>query len=186
MEQEPSNMPVVHSKGVVEMITVANDFCSFMEKSEEYTKDELLRYLERILPLIYIKASLLPEITVEDEDAVEHYVTEEQWEFLFNVIRNKFGEDDIFFYINNQEKSQQDPIRASIAENLTDIYQDLKDFLLLYQKPLTIFRQNAVKDCRQLFQTRYGFLLVNVHQAIHYLIYREYTLQEGLNFSELW
>ncbi len=163
----------VESKKVLEMVTVANDFCQFMEKSGDYPKAEILTYLQKILPLIYIKASLLPEIEVEDEDATEHFVTEEQWENIFNTIHQKLGKDDIYHYIDHLEKSNTDPVRASIAENISDIYQDLKDFILLYQKPLKVFRENAVRDCRNLFQTRFGYRIVNCHSAIHYLLFRE-------------
>jgi hypothetical protein len=173
--QEPENVinnPVA-AKSVFEMLTVANDFCSFLEKSEDFAKIGILIYLQRVLPLIYIKSSLLPDVVIEDEEAIEHYVTETEWEEIFNMLRAKFGEDDIHYYVDNHERSHQDPVRASIAENITDIYQDLKDFLLLYQKPLTTFKQNAVMECKRLFAERYGFRIVNAHSAIHYLLFKE-------------
>lgn len=163
----------VNSRKVLEMITVANEFCLFLEKAEEYSKMELLGFLQKILPLIYLKASLLPDIAVEDENATEHYVTEEQWESMFNIIRGKTGEDDEFSYIDNNEKSHTDPVKGSISENITDIYQDLKDFLLLYQRPLNTYKENAIRDCRHLFATRYGYRIVNTHAAIHYLLFKE-------------
>jgi len=169
----PDNERILQSKQVLEMVTVANDFTRFLEKAEEYTRDEMLGYLHRVLPIIYLKASLIPDITVTDEEAIEHYVTEEQWENLFNILREKLGASDIFYFIDLHETSQHDAVRASIAEGITDIYQDLKDFLLLIQKPQITFRENAVKECRQLFETRYGYKLVNCQTAIHYLLYRE-------------
>jgi hypothetical protein len=174
---ETDNTPMnpVASRSVLEMITVANDFCSFFEKSEDFAKNGVLTYLQRVLPLIYIKSSLLPDVEVDDEDAIEHYVTEAEWEDLFNLLRSKFGEDDIYYYIDNHEKSHQDPVRGSLAENITDLYQDLKDFLLLYQKPLTPFKQNAIMECKRLFAGRYGFRIVNALAAIHYCLYKDET-----------
>ncbi len=163
------NDPVA-SRKVLEMLTIANEFCLFMEKSAERTRDELLQFLQKICPLIYLKASLLPDITVSDEEAVQHYVTEEQWEELFNLLRNKFGDVDEFFAIDHHEHSHHDPVKASISEHITDIYQDMKDFVLLYQNPLRPFRENAVLELKHLFETRTGFRLVNLMQIIHYLI----------------
>lgn len=160
----------VYSRNVLEMLTVANEFCLFLEKAEDYSKDEILSFLQKITPLLYIKAALLPMLEPEDDEAIEHFVTEEQWEQMFNLLRNKFGEADIYFFIDNHEKSHTDPVRASLAENYTDIYQDLKDFVLLYQKPFKTFKENAVKECKQLFETRYGYRMVNAHAAIHYLL----------------
>lgn len=170
-EQNPHSQDPLVSRPVLEMLTVANDFCLSMEKAGDYPSKDLLLYLQRILPLVYIKASLLPDIIPGDEDAIEHYVTEEQWEDLFNLLREKFGSDDLFHFIDQSEKSHEDPVRASLAENLADIYQDLKDFILLYQNPLITFRENAVRECKSLFADRFGYRLVNVHQAIHYLIF---------------
>lgn len=163
----------VHTRKVLEMITVANEFCLFLDKAEEYSKNEILGFLQKVLPLIYIKASLLPNIEVDDEDATEHYVTEEQWESMFNLLRIKTGEDDLFFFIDNNEKSHTDPVKGSIAENITDIYQDLKDFLLLYQHPVNTYKANAIRDCKHLFETRYGYKIVNTHMAIHYCLFKE-------------
>ncbi len=165
----------VYSKKVLEMLTVANEFCLFLEKSEDYPKEDVMRFLQKIIPLIYIKASLLPDIETkeEDEDTAEHFVSEEQWENMFNVLREKFGRDDIYYFLDHHEKTNQDAIRASLAENFADIYQDLKDFVLLYQKPLKVSMENAVRDCKRMFETRYGYRLVNAHSAIHYLLCTE-------------
>lgn len=160
----------VYSRNVLEMLTVANEFCLFLEKAENYTKQELLSFLQKIGPLLYIKATLLPDIEPEDDEAIEHYITEEQWEQLFNLLRSKFGEEDQFYFIDNHEKGHTDPVRGSLAECYTDVYQDLKDFVLLYQKPLKTFKENAVRECKHLFETRYGFRMVNAQAAIHYLI----------------
>jgi hypothetical protein len=172
MSEDPSAKEnQVASKIVLEMIAVANDFCSSMEQADRHARKDLLTYLQRILPLIYIRASLLPDLVAQDEDAIEHYVTEEQWENLFNQLREKFGEEDLYYFINLSEKSNQDAIRGSLSENLADIYQDLKDFLLLYQKPLVTFRENAVMDCKRLFETRFGSRIVNALTAIHAILY---------------
>jgi hypothetical protein len=163
----------VYSRKVLEMITVANEYCLFLEKAEDYSVQELLNFLQKISPLIYLKSALLPDIEVEDEDAVEHYVSEEQWETLFNILYQKFGEMDQFFFVDHHEKSHNDPVKGSLAESFTDTYQDLKDFLLLYQKPLRAFKQNAVRECRRLFETRYGYRLINAQSAIHCIQYPE-------------
>ncbi len=181
MNNQPSHPDEpVYSRKVLEMLTVANEFCLFLEKAEEYSKEELFQFLQKILPLIYLKATLLPEVSAEDEDATEHYVTEEQWEQLFNTLRNKFGKEDSFQYLDLHEKSHADPVEGSMAEHFTDIYQDLKDFVLLYQKPLKSFKENAVRDCRYLFETRFGYRIVTVHAALHYLLFSQHG--EDINF----
>jgi hypothetical protein len=163
----------VYSKTVLEMLTVANEFCLFLEKAESYDRQDILQFLQKICPLIYIKASLLPAIVLSDEDAAEHFVTEEEWEGVFNALYQKFGDDDLYWFIDPHERSHTDAVKGSLAENFTDIYQDLKDFVLLYQKPRKASMEFAVYECKRLFETRYGFRLVKAHSAIHYLLNKE-------------
>jgi len=165
-----------YSRKVLEMITVANEFCLFLEKSQEYTLTEFLGFLQKILPLIYLKASLLPDIIVDDESFTEHYLTEEQWEAMFNDLRMKLTDCDIFYYVDHNRTNESEPIRGSISECVTDIYQDLKDFLLLYQKPLKAFKENAIRNCKYLFETRFGYRILDAQTAIHnYLFQNEET-----------
>jgi len=49
---------LVYSKNVIELITVANEFCSFLERSEDLETDDFLGRLQKLLPLLYLKASL--------------------------------------------------------------------------------------------------------------------------------
>jgi hypothetical protein len=180
-EEEPIHDPL-YSKQVIEMLTVSNEYCLFMEKADNVKKEEILKYLQKLLPILYLKASLLPDIPVSDENTAEHFVTEEQWEGLFNILREKFGKEDRYYFVDLNEKSNTDAVLASLSENLTDIYQDMKDFVLLYQKPLRSAQENAVRDCKELFQTRFGYRLVHAHQAIHYLLHPS---GDQTNYSDL-
>ena len=175
MEDLPKNIyeEPVFSKKVLEMLTVANEYCLYLEKADEYKTKDVFEYLQKLIPLIYLKISLLPDIEVMDESGTEHYVTEEQWEHQFNTLRIKFGEDDIYYTLDSPGKGDHEPIKQSLAEGLTDIYQDMKDFVLLYQKPLKISKENAIRDCKHLFETRTGYRLVNTLKAIHYLLFKE-------------
>jgi hypothetical protein len=175
MERRNNDVPndPVYSRTVLEMLTVANEFCLFLEKAENYDRQSILLFLQKICPLIYIKASLLPAIDLTDEEAAEHFVTEEEWESLFNALHQKFGDDDIYHFVDPHDSSQTDPVKASMAENFTDVYQDLKDFVLLYQKPRKASMEYAVFECRRLFETRFGFRLVRAHSALHCLLHKE-------------
>ena len=161
----------VYSRKVIDMLTVANEFCLYIEKVEEVDQKETLEYLQKLLPLVYFKMSLVPEIEVSDESTAEHFVTEEQWENIFNIIRLKLGEKDEYCSVNHEDKSDRDPVKCSIAEGIADVYQDFKDFILLYQKPTKSAQENAVNDCHHLFETRTGFRLVSLIQAIHQILY---------------
>lgn len=175
---ESINNEAAYSIPVLEMLKVANEFCLFLDGIDKYTLEDTYILLHRILPLMYLKGSLLPEIEVDDIGANERFFTAEQWESLFGELRKKFEKADEFWYLDYDSADPINPIKASISEQLTDIYQDFKDFLMLYQKNSKDAKQNAANDCRTFFYTHWGTMSINLQKQIHYLLYK------GLNFEE--
>jgi hypothetical protein len=156
----------------MEMLTVANEYCHFVEKAYQYEIDDILSYLQKILPLLYLKGSLVPRATVKNPEANERFVTEENYEIIFNELRNKFKPKDEFWLIENTDGNDNEPVKASVAEHLTDIYQDLKDFILLYAKGTESAKENAVHDVKVFFENHWGIRLVQSQNYIHSLLYQ--------------
>ena len=168
-----SNDDITLSKQVIEMATVANEFCYFVENIEKKEKEIVLEFMQRILPLLHLKGSLLPEIEPEHPEANERFVTEEKWEREFNELRQTLGEDDEYWIIDPQYINDTEPLKASLSENITDIYQDMKDFLLLMQKNTHAARENAISECKILHANHWGYRVGNIFTRIHHLIYFE-------------
>lgn len=158
----------VYSKHVLELITVANDYCMTMVKASESKKSALINYLLKVAPLLYLKTSLIPEVTVENPEANERFMTEEEWEGLFNTLRSRFGKEDEFWFVD-PSMPDNEIVKGSLAEHFTDIYQDLYDFLKLYQKNSVAAKENAVHEIRKNFIAYWGFRLVNAHRTLHHL-----------------
>jgi hypothetical protein len=175
-ESEPFLEPQ-NSQGVLEFYRVAYEYCIYAEKVSEKKLDESLEFFLKISPLIYLKGKLLPEITPEFPEASERYVTEEEWQEVFNAFRALFTDLDEFYTVNYEEFNEYEAVKASLSENFTDIYQDLKDFLLLYGKNSPSARQNAVHDCKALFEIRWGPKLLGNMRYIHYLINKQLLSQ---------
>lgn len=161
------------AKPILEMLAVANDFCYYLDTAEEKPKKELLEYIHRILPLLYLKGTLLPTIEPEYPEANERFVTQENWEAVFSMLREKFGKDDEYWLIDPQYINETEPLKASIAENLADVYQDMKDFVMLFQKNTHAARENAIADCKTLFGKHWGYSIGNIMTRLHHLLQEE-------------
>jgi hypothetical protein len=162
----------VYSRNVIEFVAVANEFCKYAEHASELKGDEILRIMQRILPLMYLKASLLPELTPFFEDGNEKFVTESDWTGIREIFREKFGTADDYLEVFDEKiKESDDHVLSSISENLADIYQDIKDFLLLYQTGTNEVMNDAVWECRMNFESFWGQKLTNSMRAIHKFIY---------------
>jgi hypothetical protein len=166
------NTEPVYSRVVVEFVAVANEFCKYAEHAARLEGDELLRIFQRILPLMYIKASLLPGLEPYYEDGNEKFVTEPDWILIHESLKKRFGAADEYPEIFDNRTTENDgPVLESISENLADIYQDVKDFLLLYQTGTAEVMNDAVWECRMNFENIWGQKLVNSLRAIHRFIY---------------
>lgn len=181
----PHNFGPEVSKNVIEFLRVAHEYCLFIEKAGEKSRVELLDFCQKIGPLLYLKGLLLPEITPDYPESVERYVTEEEWQDVFNVLRSIFADWDEFYHIDHEEGIAYEPVKGSLSENFTDIFQDLKDFILLYKKESEIARQNAVYECKTLFSARWGHKLLSNLRYLHALATGEETDQD-LADDDLW
>ncbi|HUX56087.1 MAG TPA: DUF5063 domain-containing protein [Bacteroidales bacterium] len=167
-----NNSDPVYSRNVIEFVAVANEFCKYAEHASELKGDELLKILQRILPLMYLKASLLPLMTPFFEEGNEKFVTESDWVRIQEILKEKFGTADDYLEVFDEKIVESEgPVLSSISENMADIYQDIKDFLLLYQTGTSEVMNDAVWECRMNFETFWGQKLVNSMQAIHKFIY---------------
>jgi hypothetical protein len=162
----------VYSRNVIEFVAVANEFCKYTEHASELKGDELLKILQRILPLMYLKASLLPQMTPFFEDGNEKFVTESDWIRIDDTLKEKFGTANDFLEVFDERISDSEgPVISQISENMADIYQDIKDFLLLYQTGTSEVMNDAVWECRTNFENFWGQKLLNILRAIHKFIY---------------
>jgi hypothetical protein len=156
-----------YSMPVIDMLKVANEYCIFIERIENFPPDELFSFIQKLFPLMYLKGSLLPEIFVEIPEANERFITAEQWENTFGILRERFAESDEFWILDLEGPDETNPIKASISELLTDIYQDMKDFVLLYQKEGRAAKQNAANECKSLFFSHWGIRIIDILKVIH-------------------
>lgn len=176
---DKSNDPV-YSAHVVEFVAVANEFCKYMEHASEINGHELLNILQRLLPLLYLKASMLPEFSPFFEDGNEKFVTEQDWQRINYNLGKIFGSADDYLEIPGGNAGEADgPAVASLSENMADIYQDMKNFLLLYQTGTNEVMNDAVWECRLNFEEYWGQKLVNALKAIHFFNYSGKEIMEA-------
>jgi hypothetical protein len=169
MTQTPEDITL--TKPVLETVTIAQEFCNYLDSCESNSAKGIMEFMHRILPLLYLKGTFLPKVEVEYPEANERFVTMEQWENMFYMLRDKFGKDDEYWIINPELLNENEPVKASLSENITDIYQDMKDFVLLFKKNTHAARQNAAAECKLLFETHWGYRVGNIIPKIHSVLY---------------
>jgi len=129
--------------------------------------------MQRILPFIYLRASLLPLLDPLLEDANEKTVTEFDWTRMHDNLLSKIGNNDPFPVVVTTGDPSDGLYTGSIAESLTDVYQDLKDFIVSYKSGNEEVMNDAICEVLMNFEEFWGRKLLNVLLAIHTVLYSE-------------
>lgn len=165
---------IVYSQPVVEFVAVANEFCQLIETAQDHATPKLIDVGRKLLSLLYFKASLLPELETVLDDSLEKYVSELDYNLLQQKWLNKLGEHDLYHEIFDPEiQFGTESVTASISENLLDIYQDIKDFIMAYNFGNEEVMNDALAECSLQFRTVWGQRLVNVLRALHQLSFSD-------------
>jgi hypothetical protein len=179
MSEEAFNH-VVYSKNVIEFVTVANEYCAFVENNGNFGRSEFIDKMQKLFPLLYLKSSLLPEVDDENAGTPEKFLSEVDYNFILNKISEKLGQFDSYQEVFDEGMQYSETaIGSSISENICDIYQDLKDFLLAFRIGTIEIMNDALWECRNNFASYWGQRLVNGLRALHALKFGDVDLEEG-------
>ena len=169
---------IVYSKNVVEFVTVANEYCSTIENVSHLTAEENLAKLQKLLPLLYLKTSVVEKIEMVMDEELEKFVSEFDYNMLHQKWLQLLGENDGFYEVFDPNiQFGEETVRASLSENLMDIYQDMKDCITNYSIGNEEVMNDAISECIYHFEEFWGQQLVNVMRAVHMLVY------SGADFS---
>lgn len=180
-----NNAGPVYSHNVIEFVAVAHEYCKYAEHASELKGDEMLKIMQRILPLMYLKASLLPSLEPIFEDGNEKFVTEADWNRIHDTVKQKMGTaDDFSAEMGEKLDDSGIPVPVTLSENMADLYQDLKDFILLYQTGTEEIMNDAVWECKMNFETIWGEKLLNVIRAAHRFLYSGKEIEDAVENIE--
>jgi len=172
----------VYDKNTIEFVTVANEFCMLLEASAKISKMDFIDRSQKLLPLLYLKATLLPKVENEFEGEIEKFVGEGDWEYIRTAVLQKMGANDEYLEVfDDGMRDSDEPIVASVSENFADIYQDLKDFLTSYRIASVEIMNDALWDLNNNFYQYWGQSVVNSLRAIHYLLAHPDKLEDDFD-----
>ncbi|MDR2917159.1 MAG: DUF5063 domain-containing protein [Tannerella sp.] len=166
---------LIYDKNTLEFVTVTLEFCALMETTSEHTLFSFTDKAVKILPLLYLKATLLPVREERDEESdMEHFITENTYEVIRHRLADLLGEYDSYLETFHPDMKYSDtPIAATISENLADVYQDLGDFVALFRQENEEVMGLALSVCEENFRLYWGQKLLNALKALHVARFNE-------------
>jgi len=165
---------IVYSKNVIEFVTVAAETCLFLEHATEFSREDFVLRSVKILPLLYLKASMIDIPKSVFDEGTERFVSEEDYQFVREQVEQLLGNDDLYLEVFHPDMALSDtPIAAFVSENMADIYQEMKDFAASYQLADVDVMNDALVACLEAFGEHWGQKLLNALRALHALRFSE-------------
>lgn len=180
MQQEQLPDHIVYSPAVIEFVTVVAETCLLLENAASQTRMEFIDRSVKMLPLLYLKASLIKIPEAIFDDAPERFVSEDDYLFIKEQIEQILGSDDSYLEVFHPDMAISDtPIAAFVSEDMADVYQEIKDFAANYQTLETEIMNDALVACIEAFAQHWGQKNLNALKALHSIRYSDsYNTEE--------
>ena len=164
---------IVYSNYTVDFARIALEYCVFVEKIKESDKKTFVDNMTKVLPLLYIKISIIPEIKENYDSDMENKVTEDMYSQVQENIANLLGNDDLYLETFHPDiKLSDSPVAVKISEDLADIYQDLGNFIAIFKNGQKETMNDSLIAGIENFKQFWGQRLVNALRALHFIKYK--------------
>lgn len=165
---------IVLSKYTEDFVRVALEFCVLVEKTTPGEKQMFVENALKVLPLLYLKVSVIPPIEEDYESDLENKVSENLYTRIENNLSEILGEDNLYLETFHPDINLSDsPIAVKISEDLTDIYQDIGNFIGIFKNGQKETMNDSLLQCVENFKKYWGQRLVNALRALHHIQYKE-------------
>jgi len=164
----PKNIEI----NIKEFYLVASEFCKLLENTVSLNKISFLSNSQKLLNLIYLKASLIEKPKDIEEGEAEKFVQESDWVFIKDLVSSKLALSDKYIELSLPENLDPDNFESiTISECFADIYQDLRDFATNYEIGNSEVILASISECIENFEKFWGIRALSVLVSIHNLIY---------------
>lgn len=163
----------IYAHDTLEFVTVAVEYCALMEKSEEQTEEEFVGTLLKLLPLLYMKVQLLPEVETDGAFVPDGQVMEEDYNFVrANAYRLLHKHDEYEMLVWDEDMQTEESRWCSVSEGLADVYQALRNFVAVYQQRVETCMLDALWQLCDNFELYWGQTLLDTLRQLHKIKYR--------------
>jgi Domain of unknown function (DUF5063) len=154
--------------------SVADRFCSIVEAASSVKRTDLIVQLYRILPVLIAQAIALPEIKSDDGDespnsrepSANVRLSDEQWRQLYEALKEKFADWNGYTQVFDPTTDKEATF-GSLADDVADIYRDLKEGLVLHQTHHGRV-EDIIWEWRLLYYSHWGKHAIDALHAAHF------------------
>ena len=157
---------------VLNFVDLARRYCEVVEQQSDHRVGDLIRLFRSSLADLYGAAARLPEV-----EAGEQYVhgvgcSTAQWRSYYESLGSRLGDDRHYRLIFDPlDPADKKPVIGDLADDLVDVYADLKNGLELWDRVGSDFKAEAVWNWRFLWGSHWGRHALEALRAIHEMLH---------------
>jgi Domain of unknown function (DUF5063) len=161
---------------------IARRYCAIVDTARSLDKDQLLLQIYGILPDLISVAIHFPDADPWDRDGegdadIENSekvptarMTDEDWRVLYDTLTQKLGDSNGHWDVFNPASADHEVVYRSLADDVVDIYSDLKEPLVLFDKS-EITSEMAIWEWHLSFTSHWGHHAIGALKAIHCMLH---------------
>jgi hypothetical protein len=157
-------------------LAVAEEYCRFVESRSDYKRVALCRRaLELIAQLVSLGAQL-PSVEPDTIEPPRSSISHGEWSDIFSDLVGQLESVDGYWMVfDPYDPNEHDSIMSSLADDVADIYRDLKDSLPPSGRAPT---NDELWSLKFSFETHWGQHAVSALTALHGLLYGPHSITD--------
>jgi hypothetical protein len=170
-------MDIAHHLDVLQFRAAAELFCRLLE-SWPADADRWVEEILAALARLYACGHALPDFGITDEapDMYDEFpVADEEWRRVYSLVRETLGTQAgywVYFDPTEPPTSGEQPVFGDLADDLADIYRDIKPGLRAWDAGLAQYLADIVYEWKfPSFGSHWGVHAVSAMRALHPLAY---------------
>ncbi|MFN7686232.1 MAG: DUF5063 domain-containing protein [Sphingobacteriales bacterium] len=157
------------TEGFSVFLQTARDYCDFIEDINRYSEVAFFESALKHLLTLYTNAQSLELVEVTFDSDFSPLLTKDNIREVRMQLSNIIDSRYYWHVFDPSEQVDINPVCGDIVDDLEDIYWDLKNAIMLYDKGSEEEVESALWDFKFLFDNHWGDHCMNAQYAIHHI-----------------
>ncbi|MEN8201397.1 MAG: DUF5063 domain-containing protein [Bacteroidota bacterium] len=169
MQEEIANLHnYVYSSEMVEFVTAANGYCSFLEHLKGQEGKAFISEAVTWFSGVYASFVKLGVTEPSGEAPGDPTVSEQEWSQIYQRISMILGAHNDYLRLADEgEFDRSELVSHTISEDAADVYQELRDFTTIYSRGMEELMNDAAWELGERFAEHWGKKLLQSLGALH-------------------
>jgi hypothetical protein len=157
---------------------VARQFCGVIDSARNMNRDDLGLKVYTLLPALISGAIALPSVESSHSKVKAIKAQKQaQWGELYSLLEDILGDWNPYYEVFDPTKDRE-AIFGSLADDLADIYRDLKEGLVVHDAGLAP-PHDIIWEWRFGFYSHWGHHAIDALRALHFRLESTLSLPAG-------